>query len=112
MKTFLIVLACLLAGAWLPIVRKFQLSWRARKNPVSLAIATTVLLLTYSHVVFILAMMGETTWWFVAVAIHVFETAIVTHFYVALWLANRKFAGGRRTDTVLPPNTESTRLRV
>lgn len=108
MQLLLVVLACGLALAWLPIAHKFQQSWRARKNPVSLAICATALLLAYSNIIFAFAIMGETSWRFFAIATHVFELAILVNFYVSFQWANRKFPGDRRNDSSQPPNTTST----
>ncbi len=108
MQPFLVALACALSLAWLPIAYKFQASWRARKNPVSLAICATALLLAYSNIIFGFAVMGETTWRFYAIATHVFELVIVVNFYVSFQWANRKFPGNRRSDSAPPSNTTST----
>lgn len=97
-STVLIVLTMALAVTWLPIVIKFQRAWMDRKNPVSLAICAAALLFAYDNAIYSLAVMGETTWHFYAVATRCLEIIIVINFYISFRWSNVKFAGGRRTD--------------
>lgn len=105
MQVVLIVWALLLAVLWIPLAAKFLQAWRTRRNPVSLAICATSLLFTYVNCMFVLAVIGETTWRFYALATRVFELAVVVNFFIAFRWSDVKFAGNRRTDST-PPQTK------
>ena len=48
METCLLILAGLQAVAWLPVFARFFASWRARRNPISLAICAMVAMIAYA----------------------------------------------------------------
>jgi len=104
----LVIGAVVLAVAWLPLAYKFNSGWKRRKNPVSLAICVTLILLTYSDVIFAFAILGETTWKFFAIATGVFQLVTVANFYLSFYWSEKRFPSERRTDSVQPPNTTST----
>lgn len=108
MQVALVVWAAVLAVAWLPLAHKFNAGWKRRRNPVSLAICATALLLAYSNVIFAFAVMDQTTWKFFAVATHIFEAVVVLNFYVSFYWSEKRFPGERRSDSSAPPNTTST----
>lgn len=104
MKSLLVIWALMLAIAWVPLALKFQRSWRGRKNPVSLAICLVVLLFIYSNLVFTLAVTGQTTWRFYAVATRSFEVAAIVNFYIAFRWSDARFGGTRKSDDSPPPS--------
>lgn len=93
----------LLSLAWLPLAMKFQRAWQVRKNPVSLAICATALLLAYTNVIFAFAMVGETSWRFYAIATRALELVVLVNFFVAFRWSDAKFAGARKSDPDPPP---------
>lgn len=107
MQVLLIIWTFLLAVLWIPLAAKFLHSWRTRRNPVSLAICATTLLFTYANCMYILALLGETTWRFYAIATRGFEFVVAVNFFIAFRWSDTKFAGNRRTDSI-PPQTKST----
>jgi len=114
MNSLLIFLSGALALAWIPLALRFQRGWRTRKNPVSLAICAATFQFTYVNILFALALQGETTWRFYAVATHAFEIIIVANFYIAFRWSDRKFIDARREHqeqshySVPPTNTKNT----
>lgn len=111
MKVALIITACVLALAWLPLALRFNQGWKTRRNPVSLAICAAVLLSVYENVMYTLAVSGVTTWRFYAVATHVFEVIVVVNFYVAFRWSDKKFENQRRDYSIPPTNSTSTLRR-
>lgn len=109
MNVALIIASVFLAAAWLPLAWRFNLGWRARKNPVSLAICASALLFSYTNILFILALTGETTWRFFALTTHVFDVVVVVNFYVAFYWSDQKFVEARRrVYSIPPPNVTDT----
>lgn len=109
MKLFLTITSAVIAVAWIPLVFRFNRGWRERKNPVSLAIAATLLLEIYTNVLYVFALSGETSWRFFANATHVFGVIVIVNFYVAFRWSDKKFVDTRRAPySVPPPNTTST----
>lgn len=104
MRQVLVVWAVALAFAWVPLALKFQRSWRARKNPVSLAICLTMLLFTYANLMFVLAVTGQTSWRFYSVATRSFEVAAIVNFFIAFRWSDTRFAGTRQTDQDQSPS--------
>jgi len=107
----LAVVSSVLAASWLPLALRFSRGWKNRRNPVSLAICAAALLFSYTNVLFALALLGETTWRFFAVATHVFDVVVVVNFYIAFKWSDRKFVDARREYSVPPTNTTSTPRR-
>lgn len=111
MNTVLIILSGALALAWLPLALRFNSGWRARRNPVSLAICASVLLFAYTNGLFALALAGWTTWRFFATAWHVFGVVVVVNFYVAFRWSEKRFPDARSTYSIPPTNVSSTPRR-
>jgi len=109
--TAVIVLACVLALAWLPLAVRFYRGWKFRKNPVSLAIFAGCLLFTYTNTLLVLALTGQTTWQFFTTALLVFDSVVVLNFYVSFYWSDKKFEGARSSDNIPTPNTTSTARR-
>jgi len=105
MQVVLAVCSLLMALAWLPLARKFQISWRTRKNPVSLAICASMLAAAYVNVIYAFALTGYATWIFFGNATRVFEFVVIANFYISLRWSDMKFVGARRTDPDAPSNT-------
>lgn len=85
-----------LAVLWIPLGVRFLRAWRGRRNPVSLAIFMTTLLLVYNNTLYALAALGHTSWMFFAVARHVFGLVVVVNFYLAFHWSDTRFADMRR----------------
>lgn len=107
----IVVLSCVLGLAWLPLALRFYRGWMHRKNPVSLAIFAACLLFTYTNVLFALALTGQTTWQFFAIASHAFNAVVVLNLYVSFYWSDKKFKGARRNDSIPIPNATSTPRR-
>ena len=103
MTSVLVIGALCLSLLWMPLSMKFLAAWRTRKNPVSLAIFAMMLMLTYTNIIFAVALIGEASWRFYAVATRVFELVICVNFFVAFRWSDTKFSGNRKTDTIPPP---------
>ena len=101
MNTLFSAFAAVLAAAWLPIIHKFYVSWRARKNPVSLAICWLILVVAYSHALYILTTSFEAdVAWVVAISL-TFSLVACVNFYVSFYWSSKKFKDQRRAAT--PP---------
>ncbi len=107
MTLVLIVISGVLAIAWLPLAWKFNLGWRNRRNPVSLAICAAALLFAYTNILFALTLSEQTTWHFFAIATHIFDVIVVVNFYVAFRWSDRKFVDARRSTYTVPPMNNS-----
>lgn len=103
MQSALVIMAFVLALAWLPLVWKFQTGWRNRRNPVSLAICATLLALAYKNVVFAFALKGEASWRFFGRATLIFDAVAIVNFYVSFYWANKKFPTQRKPSDTSPP---------
>lgn len=93
--SFIILLSGLLALTWIPILLRFVRSWRARRNPVSLAICGIILLSIYSNVltIAVYALDGEPVW--AAIATHAFNALICLNFYLAFEWTKKRFPDAR-----------------
>ncbi len=105
MTVFLIALSVALAAAWVPILLKFIRSWRARRNPVSLAICGAILLSIYSNILAIAVFAFDGNATTAAIATHVFNGMVCVNFYFAFLWASRKFSDDRRPPAPSPPNS-------
>lgn len=96
MADVLVFLSTALAAAWIPILIKFVRAWRARGNPVSLAICGIILLSIYSNilVIAVYAYDGNPRW--AAYATHVFNGLVCANFYLAFVWSNRRFPDARK----------------
>jgi hypothetical protein len=84
--------ALTLALAWLPVFVRFFRSWRARGNPISIAICVLILVTLYIPVY----LAGYTPpSWALATVIALSTIACVT-FYVTFYYANQKFSDTRK----------------
>ena len=108
MNTILLLLSGAVALAWVPLALRFSRGWKTRKNPVSLAICAAILQFTYANILYALALQGQTTWRFFAIATHTFELIVVVNFYIAFRWSDKKFIDARRDYSVPPTNTSST----
>ena len=89
------VFTALVVMAWLPVLWHFLNAWRARHNPVSLAICLTILLLIYGSFTVAEYMEGVVdAQWFWGGFLG-FEALVCLNFYVAFWWANRRFKNTR-----------------
>lgn len=95
MAALLVALSTALAGAWIPVLLKFIRAWRARRNPVSLAICGVILLSIYSNIVVIAvyAFSGNPSW--AAIATHVFNGLVCVNFYLSFMWARKRFPDSR-----------------
>lgn len=110
--TFIAILSCAIALAWVPLAVRFQRGWKSRRNPVSLAICAGCLLFAYTNVLFALALLDAATWRFFAIATHVFNVIVVVNFYVSFAWSDRRFQDERTRPGSIPvPNTTSTPRR-
>jgi len=80
-----------IALAWLPMVIKFFRSWRARGNPISLAICILIGLAVYLPVYAVIVLPPS---WPLATMV-VVSGLVCACFYGALFWAQRRFRDGR-----------------
>jgi len=92
----LAVLSFVTAVAWIPLALRFKRNWNARKNPVSMALAGSMLLFAYQEVMFTLAVTEQTTWFFFAVATHILTTIGVANMYLSFKWSAEKSNGAQR----------------
>ncbi len=107
MNETLVVLSCALALAWLPLAVRFNRGWKTRRNPVSLAISAAMCLFVYTNILFVLALLEQTTWRFFVIATHAFDAIVVANFYVAFRWANKRFPDSRTNSYSVPPTNRS-----
>lgn len=85
------IAALVVAFAWLPVLLRFYRSWRARGNPISLAICVLVLAALYGPV-YLTATLPVS--WPVATVGAINTIALLT-FYVTIYYAAQKFPDTR-----------------
>lgn len=95
------IVALVVALAWLPVLLRFIRSWRARGNPISLAICVLVLMALYVPP-YLASTLPRS--WPVATVVAIDFIACST-FYVTIYYASRKFPDTRGPST--PPNTKN-----
>jgi hypothetical protein len=84
--------ASAVALAWIPVLVRFVRSWRARSNPVSLAICALVGFAIYVPVYIASVPLPA---WTLATVIAINVIACLT-FYIAFWYARRTFSDTRK----------------
>ncbi len=95
MTAFLITLSVFLAVAWVPLLLKFVRAWRARRNPVSLAICGVILLSIYSNIITVAVEAFDGSKTTAAIVTHGFNALVCMNFYFAFALSKRKFPDAR-----------------
>lgn len=95
MAVALIALSVALALAWVPILLKFVRSWRARRNPVSLAICGIIVMSVYANAIAlaVYAFDGNPSW--AALATHIFNGLVCLNFYLSFMWARKRFPDAR-----------------
>lgn len=90
------IIAAVLSIGWLPILIKFLRAWRARGNPVSLAICLVIILVIYTDVVSLAlyAFNGNPAWSMSAIC--GFNLLVCANFYVAIRWADKHFPNTRK----------------
>jgi hypothetical protein len=83
-----------IALGWLPVFLRFFRSWRARSNPISIAICVLILFAFYLPVY--LAVTSVVSWPFATVV--ALDAIACTTFYVTFHFANRKFPDTRKLN--------------
>lgn len=95
MPIVLIIASCILALAWVPVAFHFNKGWKVRRNPVSLAIWLMVLFCSYTNILFVLALLDQTSWQFFSLATHAVDMVILINFYLAFHWEAKKFGDQR-----------------
>lgn len=95
MATALLALSIALAIAWVPILLRFVSSWRARRNPVSLAICGIIVLSVHANVIVmaVYAFNGSPQW--AALTVHIFNALVCLNFYLSFMWARKRFPDAR-----------------
>lgn len=97
MARILVGLAVVIAAAWIPIMQNFFRSWRARHNPVSLAICGIILHSIYANSVCVgMYAFGVDLRW-ATIAICIVNALACGNFYLAMIWAERRFPSDRRS---------------
>lgn len=86
--------AIIIALAWLPVLTRFFRSWRARGNPISLAICVLIGFAIY--VPCYLAIVFSPSW--PIATVNAIDGITCATFYVAIRSASRKFPDTRKAD--------------
>lgn len=97
------IAALVVALAWLPVLLRFVRSWRARGNPISLAICVLVLMALYVPP-YLASTLSRS--WPVATVVAIDVIACST-FYAAIYYASRKFPDTRTRSPSTPPDTKN-----
>ena len=87
-----IVGAIVVALGWIPVFVRFFRSWRARGNPISIAICVLILFVLYLPIYLTVT---SSVSWPTATVIALDAIACVT-FYVTFYYANRRFPDTRK----------------
>lgn len=82
--------------AWIPLLLSFFRSWRARKNPISLAICLTIFLAAFTNVYLVLSLFDKTPERVEVVVYGICNAAVVGYFHVARRCADKTFTSDRR----------------
>lgn len=90
------VLSLALAAAWVPIFVRFLRAWKARKNPVSLAICATISFLIYRTIVPVLVELNLGTWPVAEDLTLLFNGFALMNFYVSFHWSSQRFPDARR----------------
>lgn len=90
--------------AWIPIFLRFLRAWRARHNPVSLAICATIAFTVYRSTMAVLVDMDLGSWLTARNLSLVFNALIVINFYAAFRWSETHFRDERSRTTEPPPN--------
>lgn len=97
------IVGILAALGWVPVFRHFWKSWRARNNPISLAICGMVGFNIYLNSAIYLFMYNDPVW--VAIVIGGVNIAILVNFYFSFRMAKKKFpdaiSRGSGTDPLI-----------
>jgi len=94
------IVALVAALAWLPVLLRFVRSWRARGNPISLAICVLVLMALYVPP-YLTTTLPQS--WPVVTVVAIDSIVCVT-FYATIYYASRKFPDTRTRGPSTPPN--------
>ncbi len=106
------VLSLALATAWIPIFMRFLHAWKARKNPVSLAICATISFLIYRTIVPVLVELNLGTWAVADDLTMLFNGFVLLNFYVSFhWSAQRFPDARRRSGSTTAPSNVPKDLR-
>lgn len=100
LHAWIAVASALVALAWLPVIFRFLQSYRARKNPQSLAICGPIVALLYANISTIWYSQVPQEW--LILTVRAAELLAVVHFYAAFrW--SKKFRDTRGSS---PPQDE------
>ena len=92
MNEALLVTSAILAVAWIPVLIRFFRNWRARANPISLAIC---FLVTFSIYLCFVPLMGAgSDPMTMALVVEVVNAATCLFFYVSFGWARRRWSPG------------------
>lgn len=97
------IVALVVALAWLPVLLRFVRSWRARGNPISLAICVLILMAIYVPSYLTSTLPPS---WPVATVVAI-DSIVCATFYATFHYASRKFPDSRTRDPSTPPNTKN-----
>jgi hypothetical protein len=87
-----LVVAAVVAVAWIPLLIRFFRSWRDRENPISLAICFLIIMASYTPLW--VAVGPENPWSWAGLL--VIDSLVCGSFYAALLMARRRFKDDRR----------------
>jgi hypothetical protein len=89
-----VVGAVAVALGWIPVFVRFFRSWRARGNPISIAICVLILFALYLPIY--LPATSSMSWPFATVI--ALDAIVCMTFYVTFYYANRKFPDTRKLN--------------
>jgi amino acid transporter len=84
------VLSVLLTVAWVPLLVRFYRRWRDRRHPVSLAIASAILLFCFINICVFWAFDAMIPTERIVAIIRTGEAIVCAHFYLAFWSGDRR----------------------
>lgn len=91
MTTFYIVLAVVTVSVWIPALLKFFRTWKARKNPISLAICTAILLIMWEAIGRIWEITGAVNSSAAMIAFTCLSTCVGVYFNLSFLWAKKRF---------------------
>ena len=84
------VLSVVLTIAWVPLLVRFYRRWRERGHPVSLAIASAILLFCFINICVFWAFDALVPTERIVAIIRTGEAIVCAHFYLAFWSGDRR----------------------
>ena len=89
------MLAAVSIFAWLPILIRFHRNWKARNNPISLAICAMILLLMWIATSGIWVFVGQLSSELFTFTVTAGSVVIAAYTNLTFFLANKRFGGNR-----------------